>query len=97
MNITKFEKPITKIGIISLAALAAIGIIASIISACEIDLDIFEATPVEDMFYFILLTLSILVAFCLPTSFLINLSRIAASLSASNTKTENVECHRMGI
>ena len=88
-QLTKFEKPITKIGIISLAALAVIGVIASIISACEIDLDIFEATLVEGMFYFILLVLSILVAFCLPTSFLINLSRIAASLSASNTKTEH--------
>ncbi len=91
MKITKFEKPITKIGIISLAALAVIGIIASIISACEIDLDIFEYTPVEDMFFFILMVLSILVAFCLPTSFLINLSRIAASLSASNMKTENID------
>ncbi len=90
-QLTKFEKPITKIGIISLAALAVIGVIASIISACEIDLDIFEATPVEGMFYFILLVLSILVAFCLPTSFLINLSRIAASLSASNMKTENID------
>ena len=90
-QLTKFEKPITKIGIISLAALAVIGVIASIISACEIDLDIFEATLVEGMFYFILLVLSILVAFCLPTSFLINLSRIAASLSASNMKTENID------
>jgi hypothetical protein len=74
-----------------LAALAVIGIIASIISACEIDLDIFESTPVEDMFFFILMVLSILVAFCLPTSFLVNLSRIAASLSASNMKTENID------
>lgn len=89
-QLTKFEKPITKIGIISLAALAAIGIIASIISACEIDLGIFESTPVEAMFFFILLALSILVAFCLPTSLLMNLSSIAASLRASNVKTENI-------
>ena len=90
-QLTKFEKPITKIGIISLAALAAIGIIASIISACEIDLDIFVSTPVEDMFYFILLTLSILVAFCLPASFLMNISSIAASLRVSCRKAENVD------
>lgn len=89
-QLTKFEKPITKIGIISLAALAAIGIIASIIIACEIDLSIFESTPVEGMFHLILLVLSILVAFCIPTSFLINLSSIAASLSASNMKPDNI-------
>ena len=45
MTITKFEKPITKIGIISLAALAVIGVIASIISACEIDLYMQESAP----------------------------------------------------
>ena len=89
MNITKFEKPITKIGIISLAALAAIGILASLIGACGIDLDIFVSTPVEDLFYFILLTLSILVAFCLPASFLMNISSIAASLGVSCRKAEN--------
>ena len=94
-QLTKFEKPITKIGIISLAALAAIGIIASIISACEIDLDIFEATPVEGVFFFILLVLSILVAFCIPTSFLINLSSIAASLSASNMKPDNINAEEL--
>ena len=90
MKTTKFEKAITKIGIISLAALAAIGILASLIGACGTDLDIFVSTPVEEVFYFILLTLSILVAFCLPTSLLMNLSSIAASLRASNVKTENI-------
>jgi hypothetical protein len=87
MKTIRIEKAITKIGIISLAALAAIGILASLIGACGIDLDIF--TPVEDLFYFILLTLSILVAFCLPASFLMNISSIAASLRASNRKAEN--------
>lgn len=90
MKTTRIEKAITKIGIISLAALAAIGIIASIISACGTDLDIFVSTPVEDLFYFILLTLSILVAFCLPASFLMNISSIASSLRASNMTAENI-------
>ena len=89
-QLTKFEKAITKIGIISLAALAAIGILASLIGACGTDLDIFVSTPVEDLFYFILLTLSILVAFCLPASFLMNISSIASSLRASNKTAENI-------
>lgn len=89
-QLTKFEKAITKIGIISLAALAAIGILASLIGACGTDLDIFVSTPVEELFYFILLTLSILVAFCLPASFLMNISSIASSLRASNKTTENI-------
>lgn len=89
MVTTKIEKVITKIGIISLAALAVIAILASFIGACEIDLDIFTSTPLENLFYFILLTLSILVTFCLPVSFLMNIASIAASLRASNKKTEN--------
>ena len=89
MKTTKIEKAITKIGIISLAALAVIGVLASLIGACEIELDIFESTPVENLFYFILLTLSILVTFCLPASFLMNISSIAASLRASNRKADN--------
>lgn len=88
MKTTKIEKAITQIGIISLAALAIIGIIASFIGACEIDLDILVSTPLENLFYFILLTLSILVTFCLPVSFLMNVASIAASLRASSKKTE---------
>ena len=90
MKTTRIEKPITKIGIISLAALAANGILASLIGACGIDLDIFVSTPVEDLFYFILLMLSILVAFCLLASFLMNISSIASSLRASNKTAENI-------
>ena len=90
MKTTRIEKAITKIGIISLAALAAIGILASLIGASGTDLDIFVSTPVEDLFYFILLTLSILVAFCLPASFLMNISSIASSLRASNKTAENI-------
>ena len=89
-QLTKFEKAITKIGIISLAALAAIGILASLIEACGIDLGIFVSTPVENLFHFILLALSILVAFCLPASFLMNISSIASSLRASNKTAENI-------
>lgn len=91
MKATRIEKAITKIGIISLAALAVIGIIASFIGACEIDLDIFVSTPLENIFYFILLTFSILVTFCLPASFLMNVASIAASLRASNKKTEKTD------
>ena len=91
MKRTKIEKAITNIGVISLAALAIIGILASFVGACEIDLDIFTSTPLENLFYFILLTLSILVTFCLPASFLMNVASIAASLRASNKKTEKTD------
>ena len=80
MNFNSLEKIITKTGIVSLAALAAIGIIASLFGAMGIDVDLFVGTAVEDIFLFIVLVLSILVSFCFPTSFLMNFSSIAASL-----------------
>ena len=80
MNFNSLEKIITKTGIVSLAALAAIGIIASLFGAMGIDVDLFVVTAVEDIFLFIVLVLSILVSFCFPTSFLMNFSSIAASL-----------------
>ena len=88
MKSTKIEKIITRTGIISLAGLAIIGILASFLGACEIDLDFFTSTPLENLFYFVLFTLSILVTFCLPASFLMNVASIASSLRASNKKTE---------
>ena len=88
MKSTKIEKIITRTGIISLAGLAIIGILASFFGACEIDLDFFTSTPLENLFYFVLFTLSILVTFCLPASFLMNVASIASSLRASNKKTE---------
>ena len=80
MNFNSLEKIITKTGIVSLAALAAIGIIASLFGAMGIDVDLFVGTAVEDIFLFIVLVLSILVSFCFPTSFLMNFSSIAISL-----------------
>ena len=88
MKSTKIEKIITRTGIISLAGLAIIGILASFWGAWEIDLDFFTSTPLENLFYFVLFTLSILVTFCLPASFLMNVASIASSLRASNKKTE---------
>ena len=41
MNSIKFHQLITKTGIISLAALAVIGILATFLGVCEIDLDFF--------------------------------------------------------
>lgn len=88
MNFNSLEKIITKTGIVSLAALAAIGIIASLFGAMGIDVDLFVGTAVEDIFLFIVLVLSILVSFCFPTSFLMNFSSIAASLRKKRNKVE---------
>lgn len=88
MNFNSLEKIITKTGIVSLAALAAIGIIASLFGAMGIDVDLFVGTAVEDIFLFIVLVLSILVSFCFPTSFLMNFSSIAVSLRKKRNKVE---------
>lgn len=88
MNFNSLEKIITKTGIVSLATLAAIGIIASLFGAMGIDVDLFVGTAVEDIFLFIVLVLSILVSFCFPTSFLMNFSSIAASLRKKRNEVE---------
>lgn len=88
MNFNSLEKIITKTGIVSLAALAAIGTIASLFGAMGIDVDQFVGTAVEDIFLFIVLVLSILVSFCFPTSFLMNFSSIAASLRKKRNEVE---------
>lgn len=88
MNFNSLEKIITKTGIVSLAALAAIGIIASLFGAMGIDVDLFVGKAIEDIFLFIVLVLSILVSFCFPTSFLMNFSSIAASLRKKRNEVE---------
>lgn len=88
MNFNSLEKITTKTGIVSLAALAAIGIIASLFGAMGIDVDLFVGTAIEDIFLFIVLVLSILVSFCFPTSFLMNFSSIAASLRKRRNEVE---------
>ena len=88
MNFNSLDKIITKTGIVSLATLAAIGIIASLFGAMGIDVDLFVGTAIEDIFLFIVLVLSILVSFCFPTSFLMNFSSIAASLRKRRNEVE---------
>ena len=82
------EQTITKVGIYSLAALAVIGIIATFLCACEIDLSSITCTFLEQLIYFIVVTLFILVGFCFPASFLINCSSIAASLKENRKNKE---------
>ena len=82
------EQTITKVGIYSLAALAIIGIIATFLCACEIDLSSITCTFLEQLLYFIVVTLFILVGFCFPASFLINCSSIAASLKENRKNKE---------
>lgn len=82
------EQTITTVGIYSLAALAVIGIIATFLCACEIDLSSITCTFLEQLLYFIVVTLFILVGFCFPASFLINCSSIAASLKENRKNKE---------
>ena len=86
MNTTKFHQIVTKTGIVSLAALAVIGILATFFGVCEIDLD-FLPEFLEKIFFFILSTLSILVCFCFPVSFLLTLIDIASRLRTRKQNT----------
>ena len=87
MNSIKFHQIVTRTGIISLAALAVIGIIASLFGACAIDFN-FLPDFFEDCFYFIVLVLSILACFCWPVSFLMTLISIADSLKNNRKSVE---------
>lgn len=80
MSFNNIEKTITKTGIVSLAILGVIGIVASLFCVARIDLNILAGTVAEEILYFIIVVLSILVGFCFPTSFLMNFSSIAISL-----------------
>jgi hypothetical protein len=53
-----------------------------------IDIDLFVGTAIEDIFFFILAVLGILVGFCFPTSFLMNFSSIAVSLRKRRSEVE---------
>ena len=86
MNRFKFHQLVTKTGIISLAALAVIGILATFFGVCELDLDFFPEV-LEKILFFILSTLSILVCFCFPVSFLLTLIDIASRLRTRKQNT----------
>ena len=80
MSFNNLEKIITRTGIVSLAILGVIGIVAALFCTVGIDLDFLAGTVAEDAFFFILIALSILVGFCFPASFLMNFSSIAVSI-----------------
>ena len=88
MRLQNIEQKITRTGVLSLAVLAAIGIIASLFGTMGIDIDLFVGTAIEDIFFFILAVLGILVGFCFPTSFLMNFSSIAVSLRKRRSEAE---------
>ena len=87
MNSIKFHQLVTKTGIISLAALAIIGILATFIGVCEIDLH-FLPDCFEGIFLFALSMLSILTCFCWPVSFLMTLINVADSLKKNRKSVE---------
>ena len=87
MNTTIFHQIVTKTGIVSLATLAIIGILATFIGVCEIDLD-FIPDFFEGIFLFALSMLSILTCFCWPVSFLMTMISIANSLRNNRKSVE---------
>lgn len=87
MNSMKFHQLVTKIGIISLAVLAIIGILATFFGVCEINLD-FLPDFFEGIFLFALSMLSILTCFCWPVSFLMTLISIANSIKNNRKNVE---------
>ena len=90
MRLQNIEQKITRTGVISLAALAIIGIIACFTGAFDIDMSIFSRTPIEDIFLFILGVLFILVGFCFPVSFLMNISKLASGLMEANRLIKSI-------
>ena len=87
MNAIKFHQLVTKTGVISLAALAVIGILATFFGVCEIDFD-FLPDFFEGIFLFALSMLSILTCFCWPVSFLMTMISIANSLRNNRKSVE---------
>lgn len=98
MKLQNIEQKITRTGVISLAALSIIGIIACFTGAFDIDMSIFSCTLIEDVFFFILGVLSILIGFCFPVSFMINISKLAYCINNGytikvTTKKRDVAAH----
>lgn len=90
MRLQNIEQKITRTGAISLAALAIIGIIACFTGTFNIDMSIFSGTPIEDIFLFILGVLFILVGYCFPVSFLMNISKLASGLMEANRLKKSI-------
>lgn len=88
MSFKNLEKIITKTGVVSLAALCVIGVLAAFFNAVGLDIDILVCEAVEDIFIFVMTVLGILVGFCFPASFLMNFSSIAASLRKTRNEME---------
>lgn len=88
MNTIKFHQKITRTGIISLAVLAGFGILATFFGVCHIDLLDFCPEFISMIMLFVLSTLSILVCFCFPVSFLMTLISIAVSLRKNRKNME---------
>lgn len=88
MSFYNLEKIITKTGVISLAVLCVIGILAAFFSAVGLDIDLLVCKAIEDIFIFVMVVLGILVGFCFPASFLMNFSSIAVSLRKRRNEVE---------
>lgn len=88
MNNLNTAKSLTKAGVISLAVLACIGVIAALLAFGNVNLHHLQGTFLEGLFVFVFASLWIVVAFCFPAAFLISFTSIASSLKAGLTKKD---------
>ncbi len=86
MDTLESGKFLTKTGVFSLAALAAIGIIYMLLACIGIDFYLLEGTFIESLFFFIFFCLWITVGFCFPAALLISITSIACSMKENSSK-----------
>lgn len=75
MKLRRFERIVTWMGVVALGVFALICFVEGLIDAFHLECSCSEF--VDDMWLFLLYISLIMTGFCLPTSFIINISRIA--------------------
>jgi hypothetical protein len=86
MDTLETGKFLTKAGVISLAALAGIGIVFLLMTLIGVDFYLLEGSFLESCFFFIFACLWIAVGFCFPAALLISLTSIAWSMKENSSK-----------
>lgn len=88
MDSINTAKVLTKVGVTSLGIVALIGIFTIFLAFLGANLSTFNGTFVEDLYIFLMFTLSITAGFCLPAAFIISCTNIAEALKESK-RSEN--------
>lgn len=88
MDTINTAKALTKVGVTSLGIVALIGIFTIFLAFLGVNLSTFNGTFIEDLYAFLMITLSITAGFCLPAAFIISCTNIAEALKESK-RSEN--------